>query len=526
MLYKHAKYITSGSVAHRRVQLYSDAVLGRLDAAGTEKEITEKRNQEKLRAYALIPLGSDPEHELLHRYEYIKRFEKESRQFGAQRRESEKKASRSALENLAITAGKADVDRLIWQMESVRLDEIRPLMEKQKAGDYFVWINFDEDGNAEVLSEKDGRMLKSVPSSLSKNQTVLELKETVRELREQKQRSRSTLEQSMVNMSAFTCQELHSILRNPVIAPMAERLIWITKDRRAGFAGLYEDIVTLTDASGETEGIKKDDMLRIAHPHDLIQDGSWAGYMQMVCREKIVQPFKQVFREYYPLTREERQERTLSRRYSGYQVQPGKAAALLKSRGWTVDYYEGLQRVCYNKDLIVRLFAMADWFSPSDIEAPTLETVRFFRRSDYEPVDLESVEPILFSEIMRDIDLAVSTAHAGGVDAEASHSTVQMRAAIAAELISLMKLDNVTFTESHAKITGKLSSYSVHMGSGIVHAEGKGMLAIIPVHSQHRGRIFLPFADEDPKTAEIMSKIVLLAEDWKIKDPEILSQLR
>ena len=42
---------------------------------------------------------------------------------------------------------------------------------------------------------------------------------------------------------------------------------------------------------------------------------------------------------------------------------------------------------------------------------------------------------------------------------------------------------------------------------------------------QARGRIFLPFADDDPKTAVIMSKILLLAEDQKIKDPSILSQI-
>ena len=40
-----------------------------------------------------------------------------------------------------------------------------------------------------------------------------------------------------------------------------------------------------------------------------------------------------------------------------------------------------------------------------------------------------------------------------------------------------------------------------------------------------RGKLFLPFVDEDPKTAEIMSKIVMLAEDKKIKDPSILDQI-
>lgn len=52
------------------------------------------------------------------------------------------------------------------------------------------------------------------------------------------------------------------------------------------------------------------------------------------------------------------------------------------------------------------------------------------------------------------------------------------------------------------------------------------MIFVIPVHSQHRGRIFLPFVDDDPKTAEIMSKILLFAEDKKIKDPKILSQIQ
>jgi hypothetical protein len=38
--------------------------------------------------------------------------------------------------------------------------------------------------------------------------------------------------------------------------------------------------------------------------------------------------------------------------------------------------------------------------------------------------------------------------------------------------------------------------------------------------------VFLPFADDDPKTAEIVSKTLLLARDHEIKDPMILQQLR
>jgi hypothetical protein len=50
-------------------------------------------------------------------------------------------------------------------------------------------------------------------------------------------------------------------------------------------------------------------------------------------------------------------------------------------------------------------------------------------------------------------------------------------------------------------------------------------LCIVPVHAQHRGRIFLPFADDDPKMAEVVSKVLLLARDKDIKDPTILEQI-
>ena len=149
----------------------------------------------------------------------------------------------------------------------------------------------------------------------------------------------------------------------------------------------------------------------------------------------------------------------------------------------------------------------------------------FYHRKTGEALKIDDIPDVIFSEVMRDVDMAVSVAHVGGVDPEASHSTVEMRVAIVAELAKLLKLSNVSWIGSHAKIQGKLASYSVHMGSGVVHAEGVGMVSILPVHSQSRGRIFLPFADDDPKTAEIMSKILLLSEDSKIKDPTILSQI-
>ena len=131
----------------------------------------------------------------------------------------------------------------------------------------------------------------------------------------------------------------------------------------------------------------------------------------------------------------------------------------------------------------------------------------------------------LVIRVMRDVDMAVSVAHAGGVDPETSHSTVEMRKAIAEFTMPLFKLTNVTFTKNHAVIEGKRANYTVHLGSGVVHQEAGPMINVLPVHSQRRGRIFLPFVDDDPKTSEVLTKILFFAEDNKIKDPYILEQI-
>jgi hypothetical protein len=170
------------------------------------------------------------------------------------------------------------------------------------------------------------------------------------------------------------------------------------------------------------------------------------------------------------------------------------------------------------------MYAQADWFSPADVEAPTLEYVCFHSLKDYKAMPMEEISAIVFSEVMRDVDLVVSVAHVGGVDPEASHSTMQMRGLLAEESARMFKLSNVQVKERYVLIQGKLGEYSIHLGSANVMKKGLA-INIIAVQSQHRGRVFLPFVDDDPKSAELISKMKLLAEDHKIKDPTVLAQI-
>lgn len=520
LLYESAKYISDGA-KHARARKFADAVRGVMKLADVEKEIAAKRNKDLVLCCGLIPLKRAREKDMLARYAFLQNFLKESRQFGAQRRASEGKAVEIALSNLARACGFDDVTRLVWTAETELIKAHAAHFTPKEVDGVELWLTVAEDGAVSLSCTKGGKPLKSIPAKLKKNAYVLELKEAEKNLREQYRRTRKMLEEMMEDGTPLLAREIANVMEhNPVIAPLLKPLVFCAGDA----LGFYAD-GALVAADGTRTEVTADAALKIAHALDLYESGTWAAYQKYLFEKEMRQPFKQVFRELYVKTADEHGKET-SRRYAGHQIQPAKTVALLKTRRWVVDGEEGLQRVYYKANIIARIYALADWFSPADIEAPTLEWVDFFDRKTFKKLPIDDVPDLIFTEVMRDVDLVVSVAHVGGVDPEASHSTVEMRRAIVQYSLPLFKLDNVRLEGSHAHIHGKLGNYTVHLGSGVVQQKAGAMVNVLPVHSQHRGRLFLPFLDEDPKTAEILSKIILFAEDGKIKDPFILEQIK
>ena len=517
LIYDAAKYISDGA-KHSRARKYADAALGKFDVDETEKAVSDKRNKDLLMAYALIPLTG--EDDICRRYLYIQRFRRESKQFGSQRAASEGKAAEMALTNLAINAGYSDTMRLTLRMETRVIDDRRALLEEQTVEGVSLKITLDENGKAALVCARDGKTLKSVPANLKKNEAVLALTDMVKTLTEQYRRTRVMLERAMEDSTAFTFGELSALSAHPVVYPMLKNLVLIGGDA-VGF--LAES--GLVNSHGAMQTLDDSAEIRIAHPFDLYDRGCWRDYQKYLFENKIAQPFRQVFRELYVKTTEE-MDMLHSLRYAGNQIQPAKTVGALKSRRWVADIEDGLQKVYYKENIVAQIYALADWFSPADIEAPTLEWVCFTNRKTGEEIRIADIPDIVFSEVMRDVDLAVSVAHAGGVDPETSHSTMEMRADILSFVLPMFRVANVKIEGHHAIVDGKLAEYSIHLGSGVVHQIGGAMIPVLPVHSQHRGKIFLPFADDDPKTAEIISKVLLFAEDDKIRDPMILSNIR
>jgi hypothetical protein len=542
-LYAAAKFASGGN-GHGRARLFADAMTGKLSVTELLKRVNDKRQQDAVRALGLVPLPNHPaerEAEITRRYVTLQDFQHSGRKFGAQRRSSEGEAVRIGLANLARTAGYSDALRLQWAMEARSADDLRQGSLEVEVDElhFSLKLNVLTARPHLAISKKNGKELKTPPAKYKKHADVAVLLARKQEIEQQIIRMRETLEDAMCRGGLFTPAELLMLLDHPVLMPLLHNLVFVRVNDRLADAGTVLGYprqsaessgaqLVFNDYDGATVTIEVDEpCLRIAHPYDLLRSGNWHAWQRECFGAERIQPFKQIFRELYVLAASELHngDEKLSQRYSGHQIQPNQANALFGHCGWIGRIEENVRRIFHAESMIASLSFGWGAFTPAEVGHPTVEHVYFINQKDEKLIPLAQVPPRLFSEVMRDLDLVVSVAHSGGVDPEASASTVEMRTTLVKETCSLLRLTNVEIKSSHAIITGALGNYSIHLGSAVVHRLPGGALCIVPVHVQQRGRLFLPFADDDPKTAEVVSKVVMLARDQEIKDPSILEQI-
>ena len=164
-----------------------------------------------------------------------------------------------------------------------------------------------------------------------------------------------------------------------------------------------------------------------------------------------------------------------------------------------------------------------------------------------DPIPLEEVPPIVFSEVMRDVDLFVGVSSVGNDpnwedggpegryrDYWESYSfgdlsaTARTRREILERLIPRLAIaDRCTFDDKFLIVRGDLRTYKIHLGSSNILMEPNDQyLCIVPRRGAGPGdKIYLPF-EGDRRFAVILSKALMLADDTKIKDETILSQIK
>jgi hypothetical protein len=106
-------------------------------------------------------------------------------------------------------------------------------------------------------------------------------------------------------------------------------------------------------------------------------------------------------------------------------------------------------------------------------------------------------------------------------------ATAQTRRALLERLVPRLKIaPRCTLAERFLVVRGELRTYKIHLGSGnILMSPNDQYLCIVPKQTTAvPERVFLPF-EGDNLLSIILSKAFLLAEDTKITDATITSQL-
>ncbi len=519
-----AKFAATGPQA-KKAQFVADVLLGKASKKDLIDGIRKRNLKENVRLLGLLPLenATKRDADLANRYEVLQEYRRYANQLSSMTKPEALRACDIGLRNLASTAGYADPVRLQWAMEAASTRDLAAGPVQVSHGDVTMSLALNGEAVPQLSIARAGKPLKALPAALKKEKKFAELRERSTQLKRQSSRVKQSLEAAMCRGDAFSGAELAQLAEHALLWPQLSRLVLVGE----GILGYpVKGGKALRDHTGKLEPVKKNEQIRIAHPHDLLQAGDWDRWQHECFQAERMQPFKQVFRELYVVTAQEKKDRLFTVRYAGQQVQPRQAYALWGQRGWSVDEYFSVFKAFHDEGLQVSVNFDYGITTPLEVEGLTIDRLEFRQRETYDSVPLTAVSPRIFSEVMRDMDLVVSVAHAGGVDPEASASTVEMRASLLRETCDLLNLSNVRLKDSRAIIKGGLGEYTIHLGSGVVHRMPGGAVCLVPVHSQHRGRLFLPFADDDPRTAEVISKTLLLARDEDIDDPIILQQLR
>ena len=402
----------------------------------------------------------------------------------------------------------------------------------------------------------DGTSLKGPPADVkaSHAEALKELKARAKEISETLKAQCARIERLYLDEREWPLDQWRArYLDEPLVAGMARRLIWSFKLGKRCVAGLPE-AEHICDERGARIDLKGSDVrVRLWHP--MQSDASHVlAWRQRLASLDLTQPFKQAHREIYVLTDAERETHAYSNRFAGHIVQQHLFRALCQARGWSAPAFgawdPGDSRPI--KRLPERNLRAEFWVDPIEEERPD-EQFRFlhlstdqvrFANSAGEPVALEQVPAVVFSELMRDVDLFVSVASIGndpawGTRGAGAHDeywstaafgalteTAKTRHAVLRDLLpGLTIADRCRLEERFLVIAGKLRTYWIHLGSSNIRMEPNDQyLCIVQDRQDAPARVRLPF-EGDNTLSLILSKAFLLADDDKIKDPSIRSQI-
>jgi hypothetical protein len=371
----------------------------------------------------------------------------------------------------------------------------------------------------------------------------------------------------------------------PLVGQVAKRLIWRFSTNNHSVDAIWQNYQFI-DANDRLLDLAENTIVSPWHPL-LCEANEVLSWRNCLERHQITQPFKQAHREVYLLTDAERTTHVYSNRFAAHILRQHQFNALAAVRGWKNTLRLAVDDVYPPATLALPHWSLRAefWIEGAGGDYPdtneagtylqlTTDQVRFYaieapengaqagtgvyrpgyhwqlrhRHDEPAPLALEEIPALVFSEVMRDVDLFVGVASVGNdptwVDGGPNQryraywhdygfgdlsATARTRKQVLDRLIPRLSIsDRCSLEGRFLKVHGNLHTYKIHLGSGNILMEPNDQyLCIVPGHKSSPSPtegLHLPF-EGDTVLSIILSKAFLLAEDTNITDPSILHQI-
>ena len=437
-------------------------------------------------------------------------------------------------------------------------------------GDASAIVRLDEDGQAGVAWQNaDGKLVKSAPSHVKKAfpKEVRSVATLAKELEQVYFAQRTRLESSFLLPSGMPLAHWRQyFIEHPLLGFLGRKLIWVFRnDQGWERSGIWSG-QAVTNPSGIPIDIGAAQTVRLWHPlaSDPAEVQRWR---ERIFSAKIRQPFRQAFREFYQVTEDERQTRMYSNRFAKVLMRQHQLASLCRARGW--DYrlmgagFDGANIPTKKLDpWSMRVEFYVDL--PSDRDPSLLDSalgeqsgaginlfvgsdqVRFYR--DSREVGVDEVPAIVYSEVMRDVDLFTSVSAVGGDETWADQGDrgtgIFSEGFNSGDLFGIIELrreslslvlphttiqDRCKLHETWLQVRGQLGTYRIEFAWGGASLVTESGFRWLRIPRKILDAIAIDFSaipiDLDYRTESILRKAYVLADDWKIESPDLITQL-
>ncbi len=431
-------------------------------------------------------------------------------------------------------------------------------------------------------SDAAGKPLKSVPAKVKSEhkEELKDLQQSLKDIKAMLPAQRDRIDGMFLLQKSWPIAQWRERYHDhPLVGTIARRLIWCVDGTPTLFeSGIATDVHGAPIPHGQTAEIT------LWHPigRSIEEVTAWRNRLETLA---ITQPFKQAYREVYLLTDAERNTRVYSNRFAAHIIRQHQFNALCAARGWknklrlmVDDTYPPASKSLPNWGLRAEFWidGIGQDYGVDTNDSGTYlrlatDQVRFYRMAAAdnhtqvggahytseardagvdninEPIPLDEVPPLVFSEIMRDVDLFVGVGSVGndptwqdggpeGRYRDYWHTysfgelsgTATTRKQVLERLIPRLKIaSRCTLSDRFLVVRGDRRTYKIHLGSGNILMEPNDQYLCIVPDARARATqdgLYLPF-DGDAMLSVIISKALLLAADTKIKDSTIVQQI-